>query len=140
MPISHDSFLEIAQDSLGKDGELWVRNAISRAYYSLYHSALRLTDGYVPETDINGLKLPGGVHQRFANYLCDGIAASDFSLDSAEVKRIGLALKAAHHRRVSSDYKLDKKINKIDALSTISSVQEMTSKINSLLSVKQSAI
>ena len=140
MPVSYDSFLEIAQDSMSKDGELWVRNAISRAYYSLYHSALQLTNGHIPETDSNGVRLSGGVHQRFANYLCDGLAASDFSLDKEEVKRVGLALKTAHHRRVISDYKLDKKINKLDAISTIQSAQEMALKINNLINSQKNAI
>ncbi|MGP4130074.1 hypothetical protein OJE16_09995 [Pantoea tagorei] len=109
MPVSHDAFLTVAEDSISKDGELWVRNAVSRAYYCLFHSALRLTNGRIPEKDKDGNSLPGGIHQRFADYLCDGTAADQLSLDENEIKRIGLALKTAHHRRVTADYKLHKK-------------------------------
>lgn len=137
MPVTHACFLEIAHDSLTKNGEKWVRNAVSRAYYSMFHSALRLTSGRIPEIDVQGVRLAGGTHQRLAMYLCDGLAAQDFSLDIAETKKIGLALRTAHHRRVVADYKLNKKINKIDALYTIKAAEDLELKINELLGEKK---
>ncbi|MGS3503291.1 hypothetical protein [Citrobacter koseri] len=137
MPVTHECFLDIARYSLAKNGEPWVRNSVSRAYYSMFHSALRLTNGHIPETDNQGKRLAGGTHQRFADYLCDGLAAKDFSLDIAETKKIGLALKTAHHRRVAADYKLSKKINKIDAISTIKTAEELESKIDEIIATKK---
>lgn len=133
MPVTHECFLDIAKDSVTKDGEKWVRNAISRAYYSMFHSALKLTNDFVPDKDERGNKMDGGTHQRFADYLCDGMAAKDFSLDRDEIKKIGLALKTAHHKRVAADYKLKKKINKIDAISTIKSAEELANKVESMI-------
>ncbi|EIY1881673.1 hypothetical protein ACOIE4_003667 [Klebsiella variicola] len=140
MPVTHHCFLDIARDSVDKSGEQWVRNAVSRAYYSMFHSALRLTGGYVPNEDEKGSRLMGGTHQRFADYLCDGTAAQEYSLDVTEIKKIGLALKTAHHKRVTADYKLNRKINKIDALTTIKSAEEMDLTIDGLISSKERVI
>ncbi|URL13331.1 hypothetical protein LVR30_13890 [Pantoea ananatis] len=140
MAVSYQSFNEVAQDCVSKQGEMWVRNAVSRSYYSFFHSALRLTNGKIPERDSYGERLPGGTHQRFADFLCDGTAASEFSLDVEETKKVGLALKTAHHRRINSDYRLDKKINRLDAVSTIELAEEMALLIDSILSRKQSAV
>lgn len=140
MPVTHDCFLDIARDSVDKSGEQWVRNAVSRAYYSMFHSALRLTGGYVPDEDDKGARLMGGTHQRFADYLCDGAAAQKYSLDVTEIKKIGLALKTAHHKRVTADYKLNRKINKIDALTTIKSAEEMNLTIDELIRAKKRVI
>lgn len=140
MPVTHDCFLEIAHDSVAKNGEQWVRNAVSRAYYSMFHSALRLTSGCVPEKNERGDRLAGGTHQRLADYLCEGLAAKEFSLDATETKKIGLALKTAHHRRVVADYKLNKKINKLDAIVTIKIAEDLDSKISSILEAKKIVI
>lgn len=140
MPVTHDCFLDIARDSVEKSGEQWVRNAVSRAYYSMFHSALRLTGGYIPDEDDKGARLMGGTHQRFADYLCDGAAAKEYSLDVTEIKKIGLALKTAHHKRVTADYKLNRKINKIDALTTIKGAEEMDLTINELIRTKKRVI
>ena len=40
MSVLYTCFLEIAKYSLEKNGELRTRNAISRAYYGMYHSTL----------------------------------------------------------------------------------------------------
>lgn len=138
MPISHVDFLDIARKSLDNNGEQWVRNCISRAYYSMFHDAQQLTNGFTPDKDSNGDALRGGTHQRFAEYLCSSEAAVTYSLDGVELKKIGLRLKTAHHRRVLADYKLTRKINKIDALSTIVDAEEMAQKILELLSVNKS--
>lgn len=135
MPITFDCFLNIAKLSAENVGEQWSRNAVSRAYYSMYHSALRLVDGKVPTRDSNGVKIFEGSHARFYNYLCDGRAAQDFGLEPVKTKSIGLMLKAGHFNRVIADYKLSLKMNKIIAITTIEEagrvdamVEEMTSK------------
>lgn len=137
MPVTHGCFLDIARDSVNKNGEQWVRNAVSRAYYSMFHSALRLTNGHIPEINDRGDRLSSGAHKRFADYLCYGVAASDFTLDIVETKKIGLALKTAHHKRVAADYKLSNKINKLDALSTIKAAEALDDKVKTLLSAKE---
>ena len=139
MPVTVDCFLDIAKRSLENNGEQWSRNAISRAYYTMYHSAIRLTDGFTPTVNEHGEKLSGGVHVRLAEYLCSGHAASQHGLDTIATKKIGLKLKTAHHRRVISDYNLNKQVNRIDAFSTIKDAEDMTITINSMLSAKKTA-
>ncbi|MCI1676643.1 MAG: hypothetical protein LKK36_06295 [Ewingella americana] len=138
MPITHADFLDVARKSLDNSGEQWVRNSISRAYYCMFHTALQLSDGFIPEVDKSGSLLSGGTHKRFADYLCDGQAAATYSLDCVELKKIGLKLRTAHHRRVLADYKLTRKINKIDAISTMQDAEELGDKVIELLSVKKS--
>lgn len=133
MPVLHTCFLEIAKDSLERNGELWTRNAISRAYYGLYHSALRMTDNMTPQFSKDGEKLPGGSHMRFYLACCSGEAASIKNLDVQKVMKIGVKLKMLHAQRVNADYKLDRKINRITALSTLNDVEEANAIIDDLL-------
>lgn len=137
MATTHNTFLEIAKESVEKDGEHWVRNAISRAYYCMFHAAQRLTDGTAPTQDAQGQPLRGGTHQRFSDYLCDGQAAKDYGLDAIELKKIGLRLKTAHHKRVVSDYHLERKVNKIDARMTILDAENMSNEIDCMLASKE---
>lgn len=139
MPVSIDCFLDIAKNSIENSGEQWTRNAISRAYYTMYHSALQLTDGYIPTQDDNGDRLPGGVHARLAEYLCGSKAAADHKLDVIASKKIGLKLKTAHHRRVIADYNLDKKVNRLDACSTIKDAEDMQLMVAGMVRAKLSA-
>lgn len=125
MPVNYECFIELAKGSLENNGEQWTRNAISRAYYAMFHSALRVVDGRIPTHDENGTKLTGGSHQRFYNYLCDGFASKDYNLDPVLTKKLGLKLKKNHYLRVSADYKLNEKINRVSAISSIYDVEEV---------------
>ncbi|HFI6420562.1 TPA: hypothetical protein ACGRST_001570 [Escherichia coli] len=139
MAVSIDCFLEIAKKSIENNGEEWTRNAISRAYYTMYHSALQLTDGYIPTQDEHGQRLSGGVHARLAEYLCGNEAAGNHNLDANATKRVGLKLKTAHHRRVSADYNLGKKVNRLDAHSTIKDAEDMQVMVANMINTKQTA-
>lgn len=139
MPVSIDCFLDIARNSIENSGEQWTRNAISRAYYTMYHSALQLTDGFIPTHDERGQRLQGGVHARLAEYLCGSKAAADHKLDATSAKKIGLKLKTAHHRRVIADYSLNKQVNRLDALSTIKDAEDMQMLVTSMVKGKLSA-
>ncbi|HCM5145827.1 TPA: hypothetical protein ACK8T7_003341 [Klebsiella aerogenes] len=139
MPVAINCFLEMAKSSLENNGEQWTRNAISRAYYTMYHSALLLTDGFIPTHDEDGEKLLGGVHARLAEYLCGDVAAVKHSLDRNASKKVGLKLKTAHHRRVTADYNLDKKVNRIDACSTIKDAEDLQTLIADMINTKKSA-
>ncbi|EUL86105.1 hypothetical protein P832_02638 [Enterobacter kobei] len=139
MSVDINCFLEMAKSSIEKSGEQWTRNAISRAYYTMYHSALLLTDGYIPTNDEHGKRLSGGVHARLSEYLCGEKAAIDHSLDKNAAKKVGLKLKTAHHRRVIADYNLDKKVNRIDACSTIKDAEDLQSLIAGMIDTKKSA-
>lgn len=133
MAVEHSCFFSLAKDALDKNGEMWTRNAISRAYYGMYHSALRLVNDQVPSRDSNGEKLAGGIHLRFSTYLCSGEASQDLDLDDASIKRIGMKLKQQHALRVNADYKLDSKVNRITALSALKDAEDIDFLIDKLL-------
>jgi len=125
MPVSCDCFLSIAKSSLENTGEQWTRNAMSRAYYFMFHAAKGVVSGRIPMTDKNGNKLRGGDHKRLSDYFCSGDAAIDHGLNSATAEKIGLKLKAAHQKRCFADYELHRHINRTDALAMITSAEEI---------------
>ncbi|CNI11561.1 TPA: hypothetical protein ACVQMW_004136 [Yersinia enterocolitica] len=125
MAVNYDCFMELAKTSMTNSGEQWTRNAVSRAYYCMFHSALRVVNGNVPSHDKEGYKLSGGTHARFFDYLCDGAAAKDYQLDPVVLKKLGLKLKASHYQRVIADYKLHLKVNKITAQILIKDAEEV---------------
>lgn len=133
MSVEYASFLELAKHSLTLNGELWTRNAISRAYYGMYHSALRITEGMVPSHTDDGERLSGGVHMRMYTNLCSGEAASLKNLNVEAVQKIGVKLKMTHSLRVNSDYKLERKVNRITALSVVKDAEDLDTSVNQLL-------
>ncbi|MGK9173398.1 hypothetical protein KXR87_09215 [Yokenella regensburgei] len=133
MAVDFSCFIEIAKSSTDKDGELWTRNAVSRAYYSMYHSALRVVHGDVPSHNKDGEKISGGVHARLFSYLCDGEAAEKYQLDPITLKKLGLKLKTYHFHRVAADYKLDQKMQRITAIMSISEAEEVNRLVSELM-------
>ncbi|AFR03298.1 hypothetical protein [Pectobacterium carotovorum] len=112
MSVDHACFLDLASESLdGKNREIDFRNSISRSYYSLYHSALRLTKGNIANTNSSGNPYPGGMHKRFYSYLIDN-AADNHGLDKEKTVKVGLALKQAHALRIAADYLLEQRISR----------------------------
>ncbi len=132
MAVNYECFMELAKASLVNNGEQWTRNAVSRAYYCMFHSALRVINGKVPSHDKHGQRITGGAHERFFNYLCDGAAAEDFELDPVVLKKLGLKLKSSHFQRVTADYKLDKKVNKLTAQLLIKEAEEVEKLVSEL--------
>ncbi|WP_270048259.1 hypothetical protein [Enterobacter asburiae] len=53
---------------------------------------------------------------RVYTVFCSGEAAALNDVDVNAVKKIGVKLKMTHAQRVNSDYKLERKINRITAL------------------------
>lgn len=133
MSMTHRCFLRLAKDSLEFNGELWTRNSISRSYYGVYHSAQRITNNQIPTHDANGDKIAGGVHMRFSSAFCSGDAALINDVDVEQVKRIGVKLKMLHSQRVFADYKLERKINRITAISALQDAEKISDLIDSLL-------
>ena len=140
MSVLHTCFLEIAKDSLEKNGELLTRNAISRAYYGMYHSALRMTDNLTPTHNADGDKIFGGTHMRFYTACCNGEAAVVKNLDVPQVIKVGVKLKMLHAQRVTSDYRLERKVNRITALSAVNDVEETNLIIDRLLDGKDNSL
>lgn len=140
MSIEHTCFLELAKYSLTLNGEMWTRNAISRAYYCMYHSALRVTNNLTPTLTEDGEKLKGGVHMRVYTAFCSGEAAAVNNVDVNAVKKIGMKLKMTHAQRVNSDYKLERKVNRITAISAVQDAEELDIIVNQLMKFRDNSL
>ncbi|KAB1578765.1 hypothetical protein [Serratia marcescens] len=136
MAVEYGCFAELAENSIGNSGEMWTRNAISRAYYSMYHSALRVVNGVVPKVDRHGNKINGGSHARFFAYLTSGDASLKHNLDPTKSKKLGLMLKTNHFHRVTADYKLGEKVNRVTALVCLQEVNEIERLVTQLIESK----
>jgi uncharacterized protein (UPF0332 family) len=136
MAVEYSCFVELAKNSISNSGEMWTRNAISRAYYSMYHSALRVVHGVVPKVDRHGNQINGGSHTRFFTYLTSGDASLEHNLDPVETKKLGLKLKTNHFHRVTADYKLSEKVNRLTAQNCIQDVDEIERMVTQLIESK----
>ena len=134
MPVMHNCFLDLARESLQHNGEQWTRNAISRSYYGMYHAALRVTNKLTPTHDTDGDKLPGGAHMRLYTAFCSGEAAEVNDVDVDKVRKIGVKLKMLHAQRVNADYKLERKINRITAISALQDAEEIDALVDQMMS------
>ncbi|WP_368913506.1 hypothetical protein [Mixta calida] len=132
MAVQFDCFLDIAKDSLEKSGETWTRNAISRSYYYMYHVVRSVIDGPLPKVDKNGEQLPFGEHKRLAEYLCNGDAAADYQFCPNQLEKIGLKLRAAHHKRCDADYELSSKMNRLDAIKLLTVAENLKQEVGNL--------
>ncbi|MCD9249008.1 hypothetical protein LUS38_17520 [Escherichia coli] len=133
MPVTHNCFLDLARESLQHNGEQWTRNAISRSYYGMYHAALRVTNKLTPTHDTDGEKLPGGAHMRLYTAFCSGEAAEVNDVDVDKVRKIGVKLKMLHAQRVNADYKLERKINRITAISALQDAEEIDALVDQMM-------
>jgi uncharacterized protein (UPF0332 family) len=133
MPVMHNCFLDLARESLQHNGEQWTRNAISRSYYGMYHAALRVTNKLTPTHDTDGEKLPGGAHKRLYTAFCSGEAAEVNDVDVDKVRKIGVKLKMLHAQRVNADYKLERKINRITAISALQDAEEIDALVDQMM-------
>lgn len=133
MPVMHNCFLDLARESLQHNGEQWTRNAISRSYYGMYHAALRVTNKLTPTHDTDGEKLSGGTHMRLYTAFCSGHAAEVNDVDVDKVRKIGVKLKMLHAQRVNADYKLERKINRITAISALQDAEEIDALVDQMM-------
>lgn len=63
MSVNSSDFLEFAQQSASLQTEIGNRNAISRAYYAVFHEALSLADTHFPDPNAH---LAMGAHERLS--------------------------------------------------------------------------
>lgn len=85
-----------------------LRSCISRAYYSMYHSAKPLADAHFPDSSVNR---PMGVHERLSKRFK---ASPD-----PRAQGVGYALEEMKRQRCSADYDLDRPITQRQADSAL---------------------
>lgn len=105
MSIKPSEFLDFAENILASDEEINCRNAISRSYYSLYHSVCEELK-HCPPTS----------HQGVISYLRSN---NQELLDPMVMRRIAAILEQTKKQRHVADYDLDHNIDESDAKSTI---------------------
>ncbi|HHR1496244.1 TPA: hypothetical protein ACTYY8_002932 [Klebsiella michiganensis] len=130
--------IQQAEKALKEDGEEWLRCAIGRAYYYLYHSSVLFTGGEVPARGRDGEKLNGGMHKKLQQYLlfhCDDGINGLYSPQL--LKRLGVCLKIQHKRRCDADYRLSLTIDSVTARSTIREIKRIVLEIEN--EIKQKA-
>ncbi|ALA02738.1 MULTISPECIES: hypothetical protein [Enterobacter] len=132
MAVQFDCFLNVAKDSLDKSGETWTRNAISRAYYYMFHAVRDVINKPIPKNDKSGNPFPFGEHKRLSEYLCNGDAATDYNFDAAQLEKIGLKLRAAHHKRCDADYELHLKMNRLEAIKLLAVAENIKQEVDKL--------
>lgn len=112
MPVSAQELLEAAQVLAQQPSEIWLRSAISRAYYASYHRC-RAWERSLPEPGFN-VGGNGGRHQELINRLQHPAPRCGEELRSRS-RSSGFQLAAQRARRVQADYDLDDVVS-VDAV------------------------
>ncbi|HBM2937540.1 TPA: hypothetical protein MIG60_10350 [Klebsiella pneumoniae] len=129
--------IQQAEKVLKENGEEWLRCAIGRAYYYLYHSAILFTNGEVPMRGRNGEKLSGGMHNKLQQYFsCHCADGINGRYSPILLKKLGVFLKIQHKRRCDADYRLSLPINPTVVRTSIREIKIMVSEIEFEIKVR----
>jgi uncharacterized protein (UPF0332 family) len=112
MAVNNYSFIEEAERALnsGSTEEITYRNAVSRAYYGLYHCALAHADTLLkPPLSACG----GGSHKKVSDFYKVQLAKT--REETLKFRSIGYKLLQLHSQRIKSDYHLHLEVFKEDA-------------------------
>lgn len=124
MAVSTDDFINFARDSISNCStsssvEIDLRNAVSRAYYGLYHAALVYanTVSVIPVGDYLG-----STHKKLSDFF-QQCSHSDAELKRLH-KRVGYSLKQLHAKRCSADYEIYDEFPYSDAVAHLKRCEE----------------
>jgi uncharacterized protein (UPF0332 family) len=118
MTVSAADFLAFADALSGSSAEIDLRNCISRAYYSIFHSALPVAEAHFPDQNAN-FKM--GSHVRLSERFHCGKTKQ--SIGVAYVLEV---TKRARHR---ADYDLDDTIDAHDAQQQLASARAFAGRL-----------
>jgi uncharacterized protein (UPF0332 family) len=116
-------FLENAKDESVKDGEVHVRNSVSRAYYAAFHESLKLNKTIA---DHAGMRQNVGVHEQLISKLTNCPASENHHL---KIRAIGYILSDSKKFRVLADYRLENAMNPTQATDQIARAERIFEKI-----------
>lgn len=104
MTITSNDFLSSSRHCLSFDGEMGCRNAISRAYYSMYHLA--------NETLVNIPACQRDHHSNVIKYMRGEFGSPQELISAGKLKVLGYELRQMRQARNEADYRIDQsKIN-----------------------------
>ncbi|MDB2331390.1 HEPN domain-containing protein [Alteromonas sp.] len=99
MAVEGKDFLEFAKSAVSHGTEIGFRNAVSRSYYSIYHTVLSLVEQQIPNY------AGGGTHSSLIKYLEDPSCPERF--DKRQLRRLSYILRQQRDLRCDADYELD---------------------------------
>lgn len=131
MPINCDELLAFARDCVERDDEVGYRNAISRAYYSAYHSVYPVLD--------NG---PKDSHQGLIDYLKSDAWRGNEKYEKQTLIAIVYMLKSLKDSRIIADYRLEASegVSKHNAEESVELASRVHSKVSEMTSLKLSSL
>ena len=138
MSVEYVCFRELAEKSLRCENptESDFRNAVSRSYYYIYHSANGMTGGKVGKFDSNGKPFSGGMHKRLSSFLTDN-AAAQLGFEEKKTRKLGVLLKQMHALRVTADYHLTHTVTRETAEMVLYRSLEIDTAIKELIETRR---
>jgi uncharacterized protein (UPF0332 family) len=141
MPINAYDFIRVAKSGIAeRNDEPSYRNAVSRAYYSIYHSASSLVlSKRIPK--YNGKETPyvkGGTHCKLAYYLTDQENNKE-QFDRDDMSVIAVKLKMTKTLRTTADYYLNRTVTAEDADYMIMQAEGILEKVEEMHKSKEVA-
>lgn len=109
--ISPNDFLSFAESAMDMDDEVGFRNAISRAYYSMFHQVMNTLKN--PPTGVKN------IHKELSDYLQSPEALRMEPFDKLSMVQLSALLKQQKSKRCFADYDLSMNFSKTDAKEAI---------------------
>lgn len=127
--VDYKDFINSAAQMLESfDNEISNRNAMSRAYYGLYHLALSHADA-VSMPPVSAFK--GPTHEKLSSFF-EGSINSDKAL-MLKMRSIGYCLKQYHRKRCKADYDIGESVSRVEVEAQL---QGCISKVDALLALR----
>lgn len=112
MPVSSEDFLRFSKEEcIQSDSEIGFRNAISRAYYSMFHHARSVLK--------NGPVDPQSPHKKLIDYLLSPDSVRLEGKESRDLRKMASMLLQRRSIRNLADYDLTKSFSCSDAQEAI---------------------
>ncbi|HBT3131839.1 TPA: hypothetical protein MBF18_003556 [Klebsiella pneumoniae] len=123
MSIHGRDFLTASKSCVDSQCESGYRGAISRSYYALYHEICATLRMCPPTT-----------HEGVVLYLTTDARRKDEPYEFMSLVQLGAVLKQQKAKRKMADYELSQSITELEAKASISVVDKMITKIDTMRS------
>ncbi|MFY3770248.1 hypothetical protein AHYW_001371 [Providencia manganoxydans] len=132
MSINSIDYLYSAEKMLveNKD-EITIRNAISRAYYSGFHSANSLVTNEFKQSR-DWMDINAGMHMKLIRSL-ESFSGCIHGLDKQKARKLARQLKWLKTKREIADYDLNKNLYEVDAQQTIVEAKKLVEESSEIL-------
>lgn len=125
MSVNPTDILDSARAIKTDEGEIFIRNAISRAYYAAYHLARQT----FPADQEFQARSGAGVHKSYIDQLQE---AAQGSIE----RKVGVVLNAMKGKRTKADYHLDDDIKPYEAAMQIVKAESLFAELENETSIR----